>query len=99
MPEEYYPDADGQSPMEGEPAETKGGKTTLIPKSLLKGKSFEPGDEIRLKIVHDYEGEYAAEFIGGESEDEETPEEEEAEHKLAGPEEFEEADKATEDED
>ena len=44
------------------------GETTLIPKSILAGKDFQPGDEVVLKIVKLYddqaEVEYAAEKPG-----------------------------------
>ena len=41
------------------------GETALLPKSILGGKEFQPGDEVVLKVVHIYEDEvevaYAAE--------------------------------------
>lgn len=67
MPKDYYPDPDDQNPMadEGDGADESSegeGKTALIPKSLLGGKEFKVGDEVVLKITHEYEDEVAVEY-------------------------------------
>jgi len=45
------------------------GPTALIPKTLLAGKEFKPGEEVVMKIVHDHGDEveiaYATEPSGG----------------------------------
>lgn len=79
----YYPEPDDQSQVGGddeggEDKDKKGlGVTALLPKTILAGKKFEPGEEVVLKIVHDYGDEievaYAPEKKEGE-EDEETDE-------------------------
>ncbi len=71
---DYYPDSGGdedqskvQSPkskVQDEDSQPQG-ETTLIPKSLLAGKEFEPGEEVVFKIVamrgDEVEVEYATE--------------------------------------
>lgn len=53
--------------------------TALLPKSILGGKEFKPGEEVVLKIVHIYEDEVEVEYATGE-EGEETPEKTERMH-------------------
>lgn len=63
----YYPD---DEPDESSPGEDDGGsgmeeggvQTALIPKSLLMGKEFNPGDEVVLEIVHLYEDEVEVKY-------------------------------------
>lgn len=55
MPEDYYNDAPPAAqaqPDAAAPPQEQGGseQTALIPKALLAGKDFKPGDEIVLKI-------------------------------------------------
>lgn len=66
MPEDLYNDlGEGQEsttpapPMEGA---TEGGETALIPKSLLAGKEFKPGEEVVLKIVHIFDDEVEVQY-------------------------------------
>ena len=61
---DYYPnpgDETGTSasaPPETKPKpEDQDETTALLPKTILGGKEFEPGDEVVLKIVHIYEDE------------------------------------------
>ncbi len=68
----------GEAPKETEaPAE---GQTAILPKSILAGKDFKPGEEIVLKITaihdNDVEVEYASE--GGKEEQMEPPPQEAA---------------------
>lgn len=68
----YYDDAtDSASPSssEGDEKDTKSKEdkkddmpTALIPKSLLAGKDFKPGEEIVFKIVHLYDDEVEIEY-------------------------------------
>lgn len=54
----------------------EGSETALIPKSLLAGKQFKPGDEVVLRIVRDYEDEVEVEYAteeGGKGEGEMGP--------------------------
>jgi hypothetical protein len=59
---------EGQEGQEASDKDEMGGETALIPKSLLAGKEFNPGDEVVLKIVHDHgdeiEVQYATEKPG-----------------------------------
>lgn len=75
--EDYF--ADAPAPKEGAPdqeeeKEEYGGETAILPKSILAGKDFKPGDEVVLKIraMHDdsVEVEYAPEKGKGEGEEE-----------------------------
>lgn len=42
------------------------GETALLPKSILAGKEFKPGEEVVLKIVHIYDDEVEVEYATGE---------------------------------
>ena len=76
-----YDDAAANEPSEktagGESEETEESPRGLLPKSILMGKEFKPGDEIVLKIdaIHDDEVEvsYAPEKSEAHSESEEYP--------------------------
>ena len=74
MAEDYY-DTGDMNPEESSPPEaskrgaTEGGETALIPKSLLMGKEFNPGDEVVLKIVHIYEDEVEVQYASEEPEE------------------------------
>jgi len=81
--------SDGAEPQAPEMAETEKpseGQTAVIPKSLLAGKEFKPGQEVVLKVVaihdNDVEVEYASEK--GPEEGEAPPEEEMAQGAPAG---------------
>lgn len=85
MPTDYYPEPDDQTP-EGEVENTEsedtgesGSETALIPKSVLGGKEFKPGEEVVLKVTHVYEDEVAVEYA---------PEKPSEEPELAGDDEF-----------
>lgn len=74
--ENYYPDSDPMKPDPekddgGSGAEEGGVQTALIPKSLLMGKEFNPGDEVVLKIVHLYEDEVEVEYAPEKKEEKE----------------------------
>lgn len=93
MPDDIYPDMDempeaAKAGSEPEPeksdTEEASGSTTLIPKSLLAGKDFKVGDEVVLKITHEYDEDFAVEYA---------PEKPKEKGGLPGPEEFEAADK------
>lgn len=68
MPDEYYPDMGGAET--GAPTETPPEKesdapesaTALLPKTVLGGKDFKPGEEVVLKITHVYEDEVEVEY-------------------------------------
>lgn len=72
MPDEYFPTAGAEDDMGMEetpqpdadtpPEETEGGTTALLPKSVLGGKDFEPGDEVVLKVVKVHEDEVEVEY-------------------------------------
>lgn len=72
MPDEYFPTAGAEDAMPSEetpepgadtpPEETEGGTTALLPKSVLGGKDFEPGEEVVLKVVKVHEDEVEVEY-------------------------------------
>lgn len=54
-----------------------GGETALLPKSILAGKEFKPGEEVVLKIVRIHDDEVEVEYAADkpeESESEDEPE-------------------------
>jgi hypothetical protein len=78
QPDEPDQTQGGGDDAAGQDDEKMEGETALLPKSILGGKDFQPGDEVVLKIVgmHDDEVEvaYAPEKPGG-ADDEEMTEE------------------------
>lgn len=79
MAEDYYDTGDesvseeSSSPEASQRGATEGGESALIPKSLLMGKEFNPGDEVVLKIVHIYEDEVEVQYASEEPKDESSP--------------------------
>lgn len=63
---DYYPDdvGGGTSAPEsaGEDRDEGAEQTALLPKSILAGKDFKPGDEVVLKVVHIYDDEVEVEY-------------------------------------
>lgn len=55
---------DTATPESSEPQESEdtGEATALLPKSILAGKEFKPGDEVVLEIVHLYEDEVEVKY-------------------------------------
>lgn len=72
--------APGMPPDSGDPGEPgEGGEdesTAILPKSILMGKEFEPGDELVLRIVRMHENEIEVTYASEETGEEEGPEEE-----------------------
>ena len=67
MPEDdFYSDGAGGGPEADNSAkEAPGdddGETALLPKSILAGKEFHPGDEVVLRIVEMYEDQVAVQY-------------------------------------
>jgi len=70
MPEDYYPSNPGSDrPKKADDSEEPEEKTALIPKSLLMGKDFKPGEEVIFKIVHLYEDEVEIAYATEEKKD------------------------------
>lgn len=78
MPDNYYPEneeagtgaaAAPPAPKSDQESESAKGQTALLPKSILAGKEFNPGDEVVLKIVRLYENEVEVEYATGEEEE------------------------------
>lgn len=77
---DYYPSDDaapsqagsseGTEPPKGDEDEKDEGVTALLPKSILAGKEFQPGEEVVLKIVHIYDDEVEVAYATGEESDE-----------------------------
>lgn len=61
-----------QSTMENKPKdkEESEGTTALLPKSILAGKEFKPGEEVVLKIVHIYDDDVEVEYATGKEDEE-----------------------------
>lgn len=96
MPDQMYPDMDAEGAPAEEAAETPKdeaaeGETALLPKTILGGKTFKPGDEVVLKIVREYENEVEVEYAPekpeagaeGEAAPEEAPTMEGAQNELS----------------
>lgn len=72
----YYPEdqtdttADTDSGDSGKGKDDYGSESALIPKALLAGKDFKPGDEVVFKIVHMYEDEVEIEYATDDSDNE-----------------------------
>lgn len=66
MPDMYSDNPGEESPVAPEKEETKqeddGGEVALLPKSLMAGKDFEPGQEIVLEVVEVYEDEFSVRY-------------------------------------
>lgn len=60
------------SPEEMEGEEDSGDSTTLIPKSLLPD-GVKAGDEVRLKVVHAFDGEFEVSYAKKEKSDNDSP--------------------------
>lgn len=83
MPSDFYsdaaaPTATAPEPKQAEPKEGDGdSQTAVLPKSVLGGKEWKPGDEIVLQIVQVNEDgavvKYATEESGGEEEEPAAP--------------------------
>lgn len=59
--------------------------TALLPKSVLGGKTFKPGEEVVLEIVHVYEDEVEVKYAKEKPEGETEPEEETEDMMGGGP--------------
>lgn len=53
-------------PEEKEEQPHEDGETALLPKTILAGKEFKPGEEVVLKIVHIYDDEIEVAYATGE---------------------------------
>lgn len=87
MAEDYYDTGDmnpeeSSSPEASQRGATEGGESALIPKSLLMGKEFNPGDEVVLKIVHIYEDEVEVQYAPEEPKEEGHSEMDEADEEM-----------------
>lgn len=56
-----------------EPAEGESGETALLPKSILGGKEFKPGEEVVLKVVNVHDDQVEVAYATGESKEESPP--------------------------
>jgi hypothetical protein len=63
------PPGDGEGMDDkGMEKEDSGGETALLPKSILAGKEFNPGDELVLKVVRLYDDEVEVAYATGKDE-------------------------------
>ena len=77
MPDSYYPEAEDaasnstptSADTSSEDTETAEEQTALLPKTILAGKQFDPGDEVVLKIVKVYENEVEVAYATGDEEE------------------------------
>lgn len=89
MPEDYYGDSNpgpaAPPAEEGQEKESQGEeKTAIIPKALLGGKEFKPGEEVVFKIVRFHDDSVEIAYATGEEEGE-PPHDEQAEAKGGNP--------------
>lgn len=61
MPENYYEDAEAPE-MENKEGSSGDNQTAVLPKSILGGKEFKPGDEVVLRIVNTQEDSVVVEY-------------------------------------
>lgn len=87
MPENFYSDAEAPAPAapEAEPkeGESSDSQTAEIPKAVLGGKEFKPGEEVVMEIVQVNEDSVVVKYAEP-SEKEEPPEESAAEPAAEG---------------
>jgi hypothetical protein len=68
---DYFDDAPaGAAPKMEEKEESTKGETGILPKSLMGGKEFKPGEEIVLKVVAVHENDFEVEYSHDESKEE-----------------------------
>lgn len=74
----YYPSVGEEPAPKGAGSESQDSEdvaeTALLPKSILAGKDFKPGDELVLEVVHLYDDEVEVKYASGESEEDEKTE-------------------------
>src|SRR5574342_368805 len=74
----YYPAMDQETPPSGGENEREDtedvAETALLPKSILAGKDFKPGDELVLEVVHLYDDEVEVKYASAKHEEEEETE-------------------------
>lgn len=89
MTEDYYADAAAPQPsmpeQEEEPTEGESdSQTAVLPKAILAGKEFKPGEEVMLKIVQVNEDSVVVKYSEPSGEEEEPPTAPEAVPPAAG---------------
>lgn len=62
MADDYYAAMDEPGEATEPQGEESEGATALLPKTVLGGKDFKPGEEVVLKITHVYEDEVEVEY-------------------------------------
>ena len=62
MSEGDEPAMDKPAAKKDEMSEDEGGDSALLPKSLMAGKDFKPGDEIMLEVVKVYGDEFEVKY-------------------------------------
>lgn len=65
--------SDGPAESGGPPKEKSEGQTAILPKSILAGKEFKPGEEVVLKIVAIHDNDVEVEYSHDEEKEEESP--------------------------
>lgn len=60
--DDYMPSEEAGEPPHDESKEDEGGDSALLPKSLMAGKDFKPGDEIVLEVVKVYGDEFEVKY-------------------------------------
>lgn len=89
MPESLYPEVGGSreatGPEEGQENEhDESGETALLPKSILAGKEFRPGEEVVLTIVRVHDDEVEVEYASEKPETENKSEGMSADEEIDG---------------
>ena len=76
--EDYFSDGPKDAPQMEEKEEHAGGETGILPKTLMAGKDFKPGEEIVLKVVAVHENDFEVEYSHGDEKEESSGEHESA---------------------
>ena len=71
--DDMYGDAEmgGKTEEPSKPEDKEEGKTYLLPKAVLEGKEFEPGDEVVLRIVAMHDDQIEVQYAPAKEKDEE----------------------------
>jgi len=71
--EDAAPSGAQDTPDKAEAHEDESGETALIPKALLAGKEFKPGEEMVVEIVHVYEDEVEIKYASEKKREDKKP--------------------------
>ena len=88
MPNDFYADAgpdQAETPQQPAQDSASDSNVATLPKQVLGGKEFKPGEELTLKIVQVMEDSVLVEYAGGEEAEQEAPPEPEQQAPAPAP--------------